>query len=92
MSTDTFAPVIFFNRIATRLRGWFKNRQPSEEVVLYGTSLLVGLGAGIGAVVFRYLIQAVGWIGYTWFPSVTTQWGNAYVIIVPAIGGLIVGI
>jgi CIC family chloride channel protein len=92
MDTDTLDPAILFNRITARLGGWLNRHQPSEEVVLYGTSLLVGVGAGIGAVVFRYLIQAVGWIGYTWFPSVTSQWGNAYVIIVPAVGGLIVGL
>jgi CIC family chloride channel protein len=55
------------------------------------TALIVGIGAGIGAVIFRYLINAVEWIGYDWFPRVTTDWGKAYIIIVPAIGGLLVG-
>ena len=75
-----------------RLGLWLHRKQPSEEVVLFGTALLVGIGAGVGAVIFRYLIQAVEWVGYTWFPSVTSDWGNAYVLIVPAIGGLIVGL
>jgi CIC family chloride channel protein len=71
---------------------WLQRKQPSEDVILFSTALIVGIGAGIGAVIFRYLIQAVEWIGYTWFPSVTSNWGNAYVVIVPAIGGLIVGL
>lgn len=80
------------NRLfGTKLSRWLKKRQPSEEVIVFGTALLVGLGAGLGAVVFRYLIKAVEWIGYVWFPSVTSNWGNAYVIIVPAVGGLLVG-
>ncbi|MGW8144445.1 MAG: chloride channel protein [Anaerolineales bacterium] len=80
------------NRLfGTKLSRWLKRRQPSEEVIVFGTALLVGLGAGLGAVVFRYLIKAVEWIGYVWFPSVTSNWGNAYVIIVPAVGGLLVG-
>ena len=92
MSVDSFASPSLYRRILTRFGRWLNRRQPSEEVVLFGTALLVGLGAGVGAVIFRYLIQAVGWIGYTWFPSVTSDWGNAYVVIVPAIGGLIVGL
>ena len=83
---------ISYERLTTRLGRWLKRRQPSEEIILFGTSLLVGLGAGIGAVAFRYLIRAVEWIGYVWFPKVTSNWGNAYVIIVPAVGGLLVGL
>ena len=66
----------------------FKN--PSEALFI-GTALLVGIGTGLGAVAFRYLIQGVEWIGYDWFPSITADWGKAYVLIIPAIGGLIVG-
>lgn len=81
-----------YKRIVTDISAWLNHRQPPEEVVLFGTALLVGLGAGVGAVLFRYLIQAVSWVGYTWFPSITSSWGNAYVVIVPAAGGLIVGL
>jgi len=71
---------------------WLNSRQPPDEIVLFGTALLGGIGARIGAVIFRFLIQAVSWVGYTWFPAVTRRWGNAYVVIVPAVGGLIVGL
>jgi CIC family chloride channel protein len=74
-----------------RLRLWLQRRQPSEEVVMFSTALIVGVGAGLGAVIFRYLIRAMAWIGYTWIPSVTSGWGKAYVLFVPAVGGLIVG-
>jgi CIC family chloride channel protein len=80
------------NSLINRLGRWLKRRQPSEEVLLFATSLLVGLGAGLGAVVFRYLIKAMEWVGYTWFPSLTSNWGNAFVVIVPAVGGLLVGL
>jgi CIC family chloride channel protein len=92
MNLSNFASPSFYKRIVTVMSAWLNRRQPPEEVVIFGTALLVGLGAGVGAVVFRYLIQAVGWVGYTWFPSVTSNWGNAYVVIVPAAGGLIVGL
>jgi len=65
--------------------------QSSSQAFFIGTALVVGLGTGLGAVAFRYLIRGAEWIGYDWFPSITQQWGNAYVVIIPAIGGLIVG-
>lgn len=65
-------------------------RLPSE-ILFIGPALIVGLGTGLGAVAFRYLIQGVEWIGYDWFPRITSQWNNAYIVIIPAIGGLIVG-
>ncbi|MCP3907930.1 MAG: chloride channel protein, partial [Oceanicoccus sp.] len=40
----------------------------------------------------RYLIGVVEWIGYDWIPALTEQWGMSYVIFVPAIGGLLVGL
>ena len=66
--------------------------QPNAEIVLMGTALIVGIGTGIGAVLFRYLINAASWIGYEWIPNVTSNWGKAYVVFVPAIGGLLVGL
>lgn len=65
--------------------------QLPPELVLLLTALVVGIGTGWGAVGFRYLIRLVDWIGYDWFPSVTTQLGRTYVILIPALGGLIVG-
>lgn len=66
--------------------------QPHPELVLIGTALLVGILTGIGAILFRYLINGVAWIGYEWIPEVTSGLGKSYVIFVPAIGGLLVGL
>jgi len=54
-------------------------------------AMVIGISTGLGAVFFRYLINGVQWVGYTWFPGVFPGLGKAYVIIIPAIGGLIVG-
>ncbi len=62
------------------------------DAILIGTALVVGIGTGIGAVIFRYLLRAVEWVGYVWIPEVTSAWGNAYIIFVPAIGGLVAGV
>lgn len=66
--------------------------QLQPEAVMMLMALLVGIGTGVGAVGFRYLIQGVEWVAYTWFPALTQQWGLAYVIIMPATGGLLVGL
>jgi CIC family chloride channel protein len=71
-----------------KLLSYFKD--PSDALFI-GTAVIVGIGTGLGAVAFRYLIQGVEWLGYYWFPAITTSWGKAYVILIPAIGGLIVG-
>jgi CIC family chloride channel protein len=54
-------------------------------------ALVIGISTGIGAVLFRYLINGVEWVGYTWFPNTFSGLGKLYVVIIPAIGGLIVG-
>ncbi len=69
-----------------------KRLQASEEVVLVLASILVGVGAGTGAVIFRYLIRGVEWIGYDWFPLVMPWMGKAYVLLIPAVGGVLVGL
>ncbi|MBN1304412.1 MAG: chloride channel protein [Anaerolineales bacterium] len=63
----------------------------SSETFFIATAFLVGIGAGLGAIIFRYLIRSIEWIGYDWFPELTQNWGNAYIVIIPAVGGLIVG-
>ncbi len=63
----------------------------SSNTSLIILATIVGVGTGLGAVAFRYLIRGVEWVGYTWFPSFFPSLGNWYVVIIPAIGGLIVG-
>lgn len=94
-SSNTTGSPIKSNGLLQKLSFWFSRRldqvQPSEELVLSVTALVVGLGTGLGAVAFRYLIKGAGWFGYQFIPDVTASWGKAYVVIIPALGGLIVG-
>jgi CIC family chloride channel protein len=65
---------------------------PSEPQVLVATGLIVGLGAGIGAVVFRYLINAFTYLFFSVLgPAFATFLGPAAVVPLPALGGLIFG-
>ena len=74
------------------LRNLLNHAGVSEDAVLITTAVLVGIGAGVGAVFFRFLIDGVQWVGYTFIPEITSGLGKAYVLIVPAIGGLLVGL
>jgi CIC family chloride channel protein len=67
------------------------SRSLDGEGLLLGLALVVGLGAGLGALVFRRLIEMVQFVSFDWLPRITEGWGPAYIIIAPTIGGLLVG-
>ena len=75
------------NRIA-RLR---EHVRPSQTTTLFGPALLVGVGAGVGAIMFRWLIATVRYLAFTTGASVLSFLGTSYVILVPACGALVVG-
>ncbi len=75
------------NRLAYLLDRW----QPPETAVLVATALIVGLGAGFGAVIFRWLIGWFTTLSFVTAQSALSFMGRYYVIIIPAIGGLFVG-
>ncbi len=78
-------------RLARQLGAWLDSHQPPETVVLMGTALLVGLGAGLGAVVFRWLIGAVHDLLFDSLPTALPTLGDWVLVLAPAVGGLIVG-
>ncbi|MFC1974845.1 chloride channel protein [Chloroflexota bacterium] len=90
-STSAYQPFFSFKAVSYRLGGLLDYWELTPEMGMIVTALLVGIGTGLGAVVFRYLIQGVAWVGYDLIPRLTGQWDKTYVIFVPAIGGLLVG-
>ncbi|MBN1218492.1 MAG: chloride channel protein [Anaerolineae bacterium] len=90
-STYTHSSHFSFGYVSNRLGSLLDRWELTPEMGMIVTALVVGIGTGLGAVIFRFLIRAVDWIGYTWFPQLISNWGKAYVIIVPTIGGLLVG-
>jgi CIC family chloride channel protein len=70
---------------------WINALQPPEMAVLTGTALVVGLGAGFGAVVFRWLINSFTTLAFDGGRQALGFLGHYYVLLVPAIGGLFVG-
>ena len=78
-----------------RLRGHalelYSHFWSSEMAVLVTMAILVGLGGGFGAVVFRWLIDTVKAFSFNTLGIWLSFMGPYYVIIVPALGGLLVG-
>jgi CIC family chloride channel protein len=65
--------------------------QPPETGILIATALIVGLGGGLGAVVFRWLINSFTHVFFVRMRDWLGFMGGTYVIVVPAIGGALVG-
>ncbi|WP_201774076.1 chloride channel protein [Demequina oxidasica] len=77
------------------------NAQRSEHATIIGLSLVVGVGAGFGAIAFRWLIERAtlifsgsedysATIGHP--PNHWVPWlGAFFVVLAPAVGGLIYG-
>jgi chloride channel protein, CIC family len=75
----------------TGLRRFLARYEPPETVAALGIAMLVGVGAGLGAIVFRWLIGTISQFAFTWLPQALSSLGLAYVVIAPALGGLLVG-
>ena len=76
--------------------GWLRGSRAG----LFPVAVLVGLGSGLGAVVFRYLIYFITWLatGHSQFGqqgyvgSSHLPWlGLAFFVVIPAIGGIVYG-
>ncbi|HUU39877.1 MAG TPA: chloride channel protein, partial [Desulfatiglandales bacterium] len=66
--------------------------QSSETVFLLLFSNMIGVGAGFGAILFRWLIGFFQNLFFDKGQHVLSFMGSYYVIIIPAIGGIFVGL
>ena len=72
-----------------RIPQWLDKRDIPESAMIMLTALVVGAGAGLGAVFFRWLIGTVHSLSYDHVAGFLAY--PYYLIIIPAIGGLIIG-
>ena len=77
--------------MAQFLSSAFDWQQNSEMVTLVGLAVFVGFFSGMGALVFRWLIEGFRTVFFVGLGTVLSFLGPYYVIIVPAVGGLFVG-
>ena len=83
---------MILDRLLNLSRILIRRPNVSEDTFLLLTAVLVGIGAGVGTVVVRSLIEAVEWVGFDLIPKLTTQFSHSYVVVVPAVGGVLVGV
>ncbi len=70
---------------------WLQRLQPPKTAVLIGAALVVGVGAGFGAIIFPWLINSFTTLAFAGGSQALTFLGRYYVLLIPAIGGLVVG-
>ncbi len=70
----------------------FNYFRTSEAIFLLFFAGIVGVGAGFGAIFFRWMISLFQKLFFTQGQHVLSFMGSYYVIIIPAIGGFIVGL
>lgn len=74
-----------------RLPRWLDQRAISESGAILFTALLVGIGAGLGAVVFQHLINGIQTLTYDGLGGLLAGITPFHLLIFPALGGAIVG-
>jgi CIC family chloride channel protein len=78
--------------LMTNMRRWLGHIQLSENIILWGLALLVGLTTGIGVWIFDLLIKLLHSIEYSGLGISLTSISKWLLFILPVLGGLAVGL
>ncbi|UCG83393.1 MAG: chloride channel protein [Dehalococcoidia bacterium] len=81
-----------YEHVKSRIRRFISRLTASETAMGTTLATIVGVAAGLGAVAFRELIAAVQSLFFDGGERVFGDAGRYYVILIPVIGGLIVGL
>ena len=79
------------NSVRNWILRWFENQNMSDSGITIITALLVGIGAGLGAVLFRKLIELFQMMSFEKLGPALSSISPLHLIIIPSIGGLIIG-
>jgi H+/Cl- antiporter ClcA len=75
------------------VRSWWLTRlHPSSETIILILAVLIGGGAGMGVVTFRYLIELIHQLMLENLMGTIAHWGAWTLACVPTLGGVIVGL
>ncbi len=93
MAESTFKNhnLTIFQRISAFILTWMHRHPIPESGVIMLTALVVGAGAGLGAVAFRWMITAARVLFYTDFGSLFGGNNWLALLLIPTIGGIITG-
>ena len=78
-------------RLRRRLSGLLDGQAVSESGIIMITALVVGIGAGFGAVAFRWLITTVQTLAYDKLGGFMQGVSHLDLLLIPALGGAIYG-
>ena len=81
-----------FKPLEDRLQALIARLRVSETAVGLVLAVVVGMLAGLGAVAFRWMIRGFGWLFFNRGAALFDFLGDYYVIVLPALGGLVVGL
>lgn len=81
----------WLERWRQRLVEWIDRHEIPEPALIMLTSLVVGIGAGLGAVAFRWLIGKMQWLAYDGLGGLLQGIAPFHLLIIPAVGGAIFG-
>jgi len=76
-------------KILLRISEIIRSNETTSGLVL---AILVGVIAGLGAVVFRWLIKTIGSLFFTDGGNLLGFMGDYYILLLPVVGGLLVGL
>jgi CIC family chloride channel protein len=82
---------MFYDKISSRIRRIITRLGSSELITGLLLAVVVGVIAGLGAVVFRWLISSFTTLFFDEGGDILSFLGRYYVIIVPAVGALFFG-
>lgn len=77
--------------LRARLSQWLSRHKAPESMVIMLSALVVGIGAGLGAVAFRRLINGFQAVAFGDLGSLLSGISPLHLIIIPALGGAIFG-
>ncbi len=81
-----------FTNWSRRLSNRLDQSDLPESVIIIITALIVGVGAGLGAVIFRRLIDGIQTLAFDKIAGLLESISPFQFILIPAVGGLIVGL
>jgi chloride channel protein, CIC family len=78
--------------MAAKVWRWLDRVQPSETVVMFALALIVGVTTGAGVWIFKQLIEIAHHLFFDILGGALSPLGDWTVLLVPTIGGLVVGV
>ena len=82
----------FLSVLLSNLRRWLERQQPSGLAILSAIGVILGLVTGAGVWFFKQMIVWTHTAAFGWLGGALSPFGPWTVALLPALGGLLVGL